>query len=403
MLTAKSELRPFRSHIFRSFVAFSTVIVCGAAFLIFATNKLTEDWVLSRQLSALAEGSHDKSSGIFTGRLDAMPEPYRQRFATLNVGLSELEVDGKEVQVLRTGSGKTSDFAAIVLPDDSSSSFFVSLLLLVGAGALLLAYAVSKRLAHRFSMPLERIALGLGKGQPPDSTPAEEHLAVNEFVLLQNKVGEFQREQALLVEREVSFARNASHELRTPLTIIEGALELLSDADDEALRAERHNRIRRAASNMRLTAETLLALARAEQRVLASNGEFESELNVVIEQQRELLDRPVTLRTRAAGHPQATAQWCSLVVALQTLIENAVRHTNASLVTIETSPYKASVTDTGQGMSRALSEQLLSGSAKRGGLGYPLVRLIRVDSGQCRHSFRCPPTQCRVANRLACK
>jgi signal transduction histidine kinase len=130
--------------------------------------------------------------------------------------------------------------------------------------------------------------------------------------------------RASLLERQERFLHDASHELRTPVTIARGHLELhrshtapaaeIDVALDELTRMER-------------IVERLLLLAKADQPDFLTVDEIDLEpfLEDVFMRWSEIAPRAWRLGTLAAGTLRADAE--ALRVALDALLENAVKHT----------------------------------------------------------------------------
>ncbi|MEE4465691.1 histidine kinase dimerization/phospho-acceptor domain-containing protein, partial [Azotobacter chroococcum] len=74
------------------------------------------------------------------------------------------------------------------------------------------------------------------------------------------------------LERERLFTSDVSHELRTPLMVIQGACELLDEADLPPQTSRQVARIGRAAQEMHELVQTFLILARARREEAAIGG-----------------------------------------------------------------------------------------------------------------------------------
>ncbi|GKT30193.1 HAMP domain-containing histidine kinase, partial [Aduncisulcus paluster] len=72
----------------------------------------------------------------------------------------------------------------------------------------------------------------------------------------------------MFIKREKDFTRDVSHELRTPLSVIKGALELirLSHSSKSPEMQKPLGRIERSVKDMEETIETLLWIAREENK-----------------------------------------------------------------------------------------------------------------------------------------
>jgi signal transduction histidine kinase len=133
-------------------------------------------------------------------------------------------------------------------------------------------------------------------------------------------------ERASLLERQQRFLHDASHELRTPVTIARGHLEVFRLTSGEAppeldVALDELERIER-------ILERLLLLAKAENPdfLLVEEVELVSFLEDVFMRWSEVQPRSWRLGELAPGWLLADAE--SLRIALDALLENAVKHTD---------------------------------------------------------------------------
>lgn len=197
-------------------------------------------------------------------------------------------------------------------------------------------------------------------------------------------------EQAFATQRE--FLDDASHELRTPITIVRGHLELTSQDDDPAERAEVVRLCLDELDRMSRIVEDLLLLAKAERPDFVRPEPVElAELTSDVDAKvRALADRDWRLSDIGTGlvhvDPQRVTQ------AMVQLAQNAVQHTSpGDRITLGSSHWDGSVslwvTDTGPGVPHneiaVIFERFARGSggrAHRGGagLGLAIVRAIAM-------------------------
>src|SRR5213079_1516829 len=127
-----------------------------------------------------------------------------------------------------------------------------------------------------------------------------------------------------LLERQQRFLHDASHELRTPVTIARGHLEVLrrsgSSNGEVDVALDELGRIER-------IVERLLLLAKADHPnfLAVSEIELEAFLEDVFMRFAEVAPRRWRLGELAAGTLTADAE--QLRIALDALLENAVKHT----------------------------------------------------------------------------
>ncbi len=132
--------------------------------------------------------------------------------------------------------------------------------------------------------------------------------------------------QASLLQRQERFLHDASHELRTPVTIARGHLEVLRRDGETAPEVEvALDELARIEGIV----ERLLLLAKADQPdfVVAADVELEHFLEEVFIRWSGVAPRIWRLGPLAAGSLRADAD--ALRIALDSLLENAVKYTDA--------------------------------------------------------------------------
>ena len=133
-------------------------------------------------------------------------------------------------------------------------------------------------------------------------------------------------ERAALLERQEQFLHDASHELRTPVTIARGHLEVFrsgnGDAPEIEVALDELGRIER-------IVERLLLLAKAGQgdSLVESDVDLEAFLEEVFMRWCEIAPRAWRLELDDCGMLRADPE--GLRIALDALLENAVKHTDA--------------------------------------------------------------------------
>ncbi len=180
-----------------------------------------------------------------------------------------------------------------------------------------------------------------------------------------------------LLEREKRFVQDASHELRTPITVSLGHVELIQRAatdptlaGDAAVIADELMRLRR-------LADRLLLLAGSEDPAFLHLATVDLE-TIVMDAVRRWTATPRRWLLGAAEEATAIVDADRLEVALDALIENAVKHTR-ELDTIEVAIHRRggraviSVRDTGAGIPAADLDRIFD-------------RFARADPGRSRHT-----------------
>lgn len=135
------------------------------------------------------------------------------------------------------------------------------------------------------------------------------------------------------VERERQFTRDASHELRTPLAVFRANLELLvSQIGDRPL----IRRMEDTVEDMEATLETLLMLARTEQRQPDNEDVIVNDLAVnLMERLSPLADRKqIRLQVRQTALLTVHSPEVALTIVLTNLVRNAINYSGSGDVTI---------------------------------------------------------------------
>jgi signal transduction histidine kinase len=131
-------------------------------------------------------------------------------------------------------------------------------------------------------------------------------------------------ELAALAERQERFLQDASHELRTPIAIARGHLELARNGNASEERAIALDELRR----MESIVERLLLLAKVDQPnfMLMEEVELEPFCEDVLLRWSEVAPR--AWRVDAVGAGAVVADADALRIALDALLENAVKYTS---------------------------------------------------------------------------
>jgi signal transduction histidine kinase len=205
-------------------------------------------------------------------------------------------------------------------------------------------------------------------------------------------------DRAALLERQERFLHDASHELRTPVTIARGHLELLERVEREAapeiaVALDELARIER-------IVERLLLLAKAGEEGFLDLEEIDVEpfLEDVFMRWSEVAPRAWRLGSLVAGAVRADRE--SLRIALDALLENAVKYTEAgdpielSATAGPDAELELRVADGGRGLAPNERDRIferfarsdLARSRADGGVGLGLAivdAIARAHGGRC--------------------
>ena len=158
------------------------------------------------------------------------------------------------------------------------------------------------------------------------------------------------------IRREHDFTRDASHELRTPLTVIRMATDLIAQDEGLSERSRRSlGRIRGAGTEMESLIDALLLLARDENVALETEDFAAREVvEHEVERVRSLAQgKGLAIDLQVEAEPQLHAPPCVLGVMLGSVLNNAVRFTDAGRIGVRLLADRIEVTDTGIGMDAA--------------------------------------------------
>src|SRR4051794_13331243 len=191
-------------------------------------------------------------------------------------------------------------------------------------------------------------------------------------------------------EAQRRFVRLASHELRTPITVARGFTELLRDAAADAAATDDFDVVLEELEKLDGTVERLLRLARAEDAPLRLRH---VELASMLERTARRWQGAVPTRQWAVESPRmdVLVDPVRLGLALDSMVENAVRHTDADgLITIRAvhrgAELALEVRDDGPGIAIAELALVFEGFHSTGphggtGLGLAIVKAVASAHG----------------------
>jgi len=252
------------------------------------------------------------------------------------------------------------------------------------------------RLVGRELQSLEGTAEAIARRTPealepiaPTSVPEEIRPLVAALNGLLGRLG-----GALHQQRQ--FIADAAHELRTPLTALRLQLQLAERAREEPDRERAHAMLREGITRAVRVVEQLLALARQDPAA-ATEPKTRVDLarlatSVTDAQHAAASARGLTLELHAPSPVEIDGERESLRTLLDNLVDNAIRYTDAGVVTVRAFRDGANaileVEDTGPGVPAAERERIFDrfyrgeGAVPGGtGLGLAIVRRIAERHG----------------------
>ena len=197
-----------------------------------------------------------------------------------------------------------------------------------------------------------------------------------------------------LLERERQFIQNASHELRTPIAIALGHAELVHQAKDPGTIADDSLVVIQELMRLRRLAERLLILAAADDPDFLHKRPMEVE-PMLVEAVRRWLATPRQWRLGATDEVVVNADADRLALAIDALVENAVKHTEPNdwieLSVRRNHGVEIEVADSGSGIPAQQLERIFErfasadtrGSRDAGslGLGLAIVKTVAEAHG----------------------
>jgi signal transduction histidine kinase len=197
-----------------------------------------------------------------------------------------------------------------------------------------------------------------------------------------------------LLERERRFIQNASHELRTPITVAIGHAELLHRATDPKRMAADARVVVEELMRLRRLSDRLLLLAAAEDPDFLHKKPIEVE-PILVNALHRWSPTPRQWRLGTTHEVAIDADADRLALAIDALIENAVKHTTPDdwieLSVRRTHGVEITVADSGKGippedLDRIFERFVRSDASRQGateghGLGLAIVKTIAEAHG----------------------
>lgn len=276
-------------------------------------------------------------------------------------------------------------------------SVVIVLALLLGIGFSYLILRPVRRLAGRLS------TYQPGLSNPPIAADYSDRDMRDIAESFDELIGRFDA----AIAREKAFTEDASHELRTPLAVALNASELLGDMPELDERARnRVERVRHACERMQRLVTALLFLARDQQRESETLSDAAVVLDDVLVYQRDAMAaNRIELSLQVRSTPLSLPEGVIYSV-LHNLIDNAVRHTEDGVLSVEVTPERICVTDTGSGLpaealTHIFERQYRTTDSPGLGIGLYLVSRICDRQGWSIHAASEPGVGTRIEIILA--
>lgn len=386
-----------RRQLITSFVLFALALGALFAGVTIAVFLRVEDRLMESRLEQMLSrhpSERELASVEFVGPPEDAPPPFPEWLDDLDPGFYEWQDDGHEAHALLVSDPHTGARAVAIasFPEAEVAETRLSIALVFGvATSSLLALLLARALALRVVSPIERLTERLETESletvTSDDVPFASlrgdlagELRDDEVGMLARTLERAGQQLTASAERERRFLREASHELRTPITVIQGVSDLLRESMDagDTVTRQRLERLDRGLSRMSTSVASLLAMARAEHRLSATDmPPFEQQLEDLIDEARALAGPDVEVTLGLETGPSSRLAASMLIVALSNLVRNAVEHTESGAVHVEVEAKRAVVSDHGPGLPPELLAQLRStGPQPDAGIGLATVQRI---------------------------
>lgn len=377
------------------------VLICGGFY--FAVYQFVEvleaqlmDTAVKRELQELKDAHNrgqtlryldaGKLRGFIVAQGESPPSELPEELMTWPSGrYDDIDIQGREFYAGREDTDAAALFMVLDLADiEALEDRLVDIAYVVIVSALVAAGLVGYWLWRMVMQPVTQLA-GQLTVMAPEKAQARlaDQLPGHEIGLIARAFDRYQARMEQFVQRERAFTDDASHELRTPMAIILSALPLLNEEERLSEQGrERLARIERAAWQMRILVEALLALAREESNCATDVCILDDVLRDVADVHRQIVqDKGLALRL-IIDHPVTVRAPPGLVTAVVgNLLGNALQHTSQGHIELRLETDRLVVEDTGVGMDaeerKRIFERRYRGVRSQGlGIGLYLVQRI---------------------------
>ena len=313
-------------------------------------------------------------------------------YAELADGIHDLTEDGKQYKVAVNKrhiiEGKEIwGFVKfdVTTPQNENRLVYSSL-----AGVFILftiiAYFLAIYASKKILKPLSQLSL-MVKEQSKHPQLLAKKFSDDEVGQLAQALDDYSKQLTDIVHRDKEFNADVSHELRTPLAVIASTTELImSQPEINEKTRLRLNRIERAVKQSAELTETLLLLAREEQKTDKNlqRTQVGKLIKDIIENYSATIKlKKLTVNVIEDEWLQVKAPAAVISVALSNLIGNAIKYTPQGTIQIILKEDRVLVIDQGTGVDKEELPQLFdrhfrgsSVTAKGSGLGLAIVKRL---------------------------
>jgi signal transduction histidine kinase len=313
-------------------------------------------------------------------------------YAELEDGIHDLTQDGRQLKVAVNKrhiiDGKDVwGFVIfdVTIPKNENRLVYSSLagvFVLFTIIAYFLAIVASKKILKPLSLLSSMV-----KGQSKNPQILAKHFSDDEVGQLAEALDDYSAQLTEFVNRDKEFNADVSHELRTPLAIITSTTELIMAQDDISEKTKlRMRRIERAVKQSAELTETLLLLARKEQKTEEDlkRTQVGQLIKSIIENFSATIElKKLTVEIIEDDWLQVKAPPAVVSVALSNLIGNAIKFTPTGTIKIILKEDRVLVVDQGSGVSKKELPKLFDRhyraetvKVKGSGLGLAIVKRL---------------------------
>jgi signal transduction histidine kinase len=323
---------------------------------------------------------------------DRLPLELPISYADLSDGIHDINEDGKQLKVAVNKSHiiKGQEIWGFVIFDVTTPKNENKLLYSALAGVFVLftiiAYFLAIYASRKILKPLRQLS-SMVNHQSKNPQHLAVHFSDDEVGQLAQALDDYSDRLSDIVNRDKEFNADVSHELRTPLAVIASTAELIMgqpDIDEKTkLRLER---IERAVKQSSELTETLLLLAREEQKT--DKDLQRTQVGKLIKDIIENFSATIKLKKLTVNIVeedwlQIKAPPAVVSVALSNLIGNAIKYTPQGTIQVILKQDRVLVIDQGAGVSEEelpkLFDRHFRGDAvtvKGSGLGLAIVKRL---------------------------